>query len=157
MKFDFDGPSGPLQIALTLLVGLVAVGYGGYAYTAQSAALDSTERVQATVVSTSIERLDERRGTDDYSPHATFNYTYEGETYTSSNVYPGDVTHEFGTEEEARAQLEGLEPGATVRAYVPVDSPADAFLEHQSSDRPLYVAGLGAILVAGSLVSIVRN
>ena len=157
MEFNFNGPSGPLQIALALIVGLGAVGYGGYSYSAQSAALDSTETVEATIVSTSIERLDERRGTDDYSPQATFNYTYEGETYTSSNMYPGGVSHEFGTKEDARAQLESYEPGATVTAYVPSESPGNAFLKHESSNKPLYIVGLGAVLVLGTIFSIFRN
>lgn len=157
MEFNFDGPSGTLQIALALLVGLGALGYGAYSYTAQSAALDSAETVDATIVSTSIERLDERRGTDDYSPQATFNYTYGGEPYTSSNMYPGGVSHEFGTKEDARAQLEGYEPGSTVTAYVPSDSPGNAFLKHESSNKPLYITGFGAVLVLGTLVSIVRN
>ena len=55
MEFEFDGPSGILQIAFALLVGLSIVGYGAYSYTTQSAALDSAETVNATVVSTAIE------------------------------------------------------------------------------------------------------
>jgi hypothetical protein len=157
MEFNFNGPSGPLQIALVLIIGLGAVGYGGYSYSAQSAALDSTDRVEVTIVSTSIERLDERRGTDDYSPQATFNYTYNGEHYTSSNMYPAGVSHEFGTKEEARAQLEGYEPGATVTAYVPTESPGTAFLKHERSNKPLYIIGLGAVLALGTIVSIIRN
>ena len=157
MEFNFDGPSGTLQIALALLVGFGAMGYGAYSYSSQSAALDSTETVDATIVSTSIERINERRGTDDYSPQATFNYTYEGETYTSSHMYPGGVTHEFETQEDARAKLEGYEPGATVTAYVPTDSPGKAVLKHESSNKPLYIIGLGALLALGTVVSIFRN
>ncbi|MFA9516622.1 DUF3592 domain-containing protein [Halopenitus sp. H-Gu1] len=157
MEFNFNGPSGPLQITLALIVGLGAVGYGGYSYSAQSAALDSTETVDATIVSTSIERIDERRGTDDYSPQATFNYTFNGEPYTSSNMYPGDVSHEFGTKEKASAQLEGYETGATVTAYVPTDSPDNAFLKHESSNKPLYILGLGGIVVLSTLASIIRS
>jgi hypothetical protein len=72
-------------------------------------------------------------------------------------MYPGDVSHEFGTKEDARAQLEGYEPGATVTAYVPSNSPGNAFLKHESSNKPLYITGLGAILVLGTLVSLIRN
>jgi hypothetical protein len=157
MELDFNGPDGPLQITLALIVGLGAVGYGGYTYSAQSSALDSTETVDATIVSTSIERMNERRGTDDYSPHATFNYTYDGEEYTSSNMYPGGVSHEFGTKDEAREQLGGYDPGARVTAYVPPDSPGNAFLRHESSNKPIYIIGLGAIFVLGTLLSIIRN
>lgn len=157
MEFNFNGPSGPLRIALAIIVGLGAIGYGGYMYSAQSAALESTESAQATIVSTSIERVDERRGNDDYSPHATFEYTYRGETYTSSDMYPGGVSHEFETKEDARAQLDGYEPGATATVYVPTNSPGDGFLAHESSNKPLYISALGGILVLGTIVSIVRS
>lgn len=157
MEFNLNGPSGSLQIALALIVGLSAIGYGGYSYSAQSKALDSKETVDATIVSTSIERIDVRRGGDKYSPQATFEYSYKGETYTSSNIYPGGVSHEFGTEEDARVQLEGYDPGATVTAYVPSDSPGNAFLKQESSNKPLYITGLGAVLVLGTLLSIFRN
>jgi hypothetical protein len=157
MEINFDGPSGPLQIAFALILGLGTIGYGAYSYSAQTAALDSTETVDATIVSTSIERLDERRGTDDYSPQATFNYTYEGERYTSSNVFPGKLPREFETKDEAGAQLEGYESGSTVRAYVPQNSPGNAFLKHESSNKPLIVTGLGAIVVLGTVFSIFRD
>ncbi|AXG10533.1 DUF3592 domain-containing protein [Haloplanus rubicundus] len=157
MEFNFNGPSGTLQIAFALAVGLGAMGYGAYSYSSQSAALHSTETVDATIVSTSIERVNERRGTDDYRPQATFNYTYEGEPYTSSNMYPGGISHEFETKEDARAQLEGYESGATVTAYAPTDSPDKAFLKHESSNKPLYIIGFGGLFVLGTIVSIFRN
>ena len=157
MEFNFEGPSGTLQIVLALIVGIGDVGYGAYSYSAQSAALESTETVDATIVSTSIERINERRGMDDHSPQATFNYTYEGKTYTSSNMYPGGVEHTFETREDARVQLESYEPGATVTANVPSNAPENAFLKHETSNRPLYIIALGGILILGTLVSIVRN
>ena len=157
MEFNFNGPSGPLRIALAIIVGLGAVGYGGFMYTAQSSALDATETVNATIESTSIERLEQTKGTDDYSPQATFNYTYQGESYTSSAMFPGDVAHELETKEDARAQLEGYEPGATVAAYVPSDSPENAFLKHESSNKPIFVMALGGILVVGTIISIFRG
>jgi hypothetical protein len=153
----FNGTFRTIQIALALLVGLGAVGYGGYIHSAQSSAVDSTETVDATIVSTSIERHDTRRGTDDYSPQASFNYTYDGDSYTSAHMYPGGVSHEFETKKEAEAQLADYEPGANVTAHVPSDSPENAFLKHESSNRPLHIIGLGAILVLGTLVSIVRK
>ena len=156
MEFEFDGPSGILQIAFALLVGLSIVGYGAYSYTTQSAALDSAETVNATVVSTAIETISERRGTE-YSPTATFNYTYEGETYTSSNVFPGRLPREFGSEADAKSQLSEYESGENVTAYVPPASPGNAFLKHESSNKPFLVIGVGGVFVLGTLVSVVRN
>ncbi|UWG47558.1 Uncharacterized membrane protein, DUF3592 family [Halanaeroarchaeum sp. HSR-CO] len=157
MEFSFSGPSGPLRIVLAIIVGLGAMGYGGYMYTAQSSAVESTETVEATIVSTSIEEIDNRKGSDEYSPHATFTYTYEGEQYTSSDMYPGDVAHEFPTKEDAQAQLDGYDSGATVSAYVPTNSPGDAFLQDETSNKPLFIAGLGAFLAFGTVISVFRS
>lgn len=157
MEFNFDGPSGTLQIVIALLIGLGTMGYGVYSYSAQSAAVDSTDTVEATIVSTGIERVDQRRGTDDFSPQVTFNYTFEGEQYTASNMYPGGITREFETKEDIRELLEGYEPGATKTAYVPTDAPQNAFLKHQSSNKPLYVIGLSVIMLLGTIVSIFRG
>jgi len=141
-----------------LLVGLGFVGYGAYTYTSQSAALDSTETVNATVTSTSIEESPGgRRGGTDYRPQVSFNYTYEGERYSSSNLYPGGVTQSSGTRGGAESTLEGYEPGVNVTAYVPTDSPDSAFLKNQRSTRPLLMMGVGGLVAALVLVSIVRN
>jgi hypothetical protein len=156
MEFNFDGPSGPLQVAVMLLLGLGTIGYGAYGYTAQTSALDSAETVDATIVSTSVETHSNRRGTE-YSPKATFEYTHEGESYTSSKVFPGKLPREFGSEEDARAKIEGYDPGDTVTAYVPSDAPGSAYLKHEQSDKPLIVAGLGVLVVLGTVVSVLRS
>jgi len=149
---EFDGPSGTLRIALVLLVGLATMGYGAYSYTAQSSALDSPVEVNATVSDASVEELPQKGGTD-FSPRVTFNYTYEGKTYTSSNVYPGKLPREFDTRETARSELSGYEPGATVTAYVPTDAPGNAFLKYERSNKPFFVIGFGALFVMGSVYS----
>jgi hypothetical protein len=155
MEINFDGPSGTIQIAIALLIGLGTMGYGAYSYTAQSSALSSAEEVDARIISTSIEEHAGRRGTD-YSPQATFNYTYNGKAYSSSKVYPGKLPREFGSREEARAQIAGYDSGDTVWAYVPPDSPGNAFLKHESSNKPFIVIGFGAVVVLGTLYSILR-
>jgi len=153
---EFNGPSGRIRIALMILVGLATIGYGGYTDSVQSSALDSAATVDATITSTSVETVDKRRGTA-YTPRATFNYTYEGETYTSSKVYPGKLPKDFNTEEKARAKLDGYEPGDTVTAYVPTDSPGSAYLKHESSDKPLLVVGFGALFVLAGVYSAIKN
>lgn len=151
--------SGPLAAVVILLVGVGFVGYGAYTYTSQSAALDSTETVNATVTSTSIEESpgSSRRGGNDYRPQVSFNYTYEGESYSSSNLYPSGVTQSSGTRGGAESTLEGYEPGANLTAYVPTDSPDSAFLKNQRSTRPLLMMGVGGLVAVFALVSIVRN
>ncbi|WP_324665017.1 DUF3592 domain-containing protein [Haloarcula sediminis] len=156
MEVSFNGPSGALQVALAVLLGLGTLGYGGYSYAAQSTALGSAETVEATVVSTSVETVDKRRGTG-YAPRATFNYSYDGEWHTSSKVYPGKLPREFDTEAAARAQLDGYDAGETVTAYVRPDAPGNAFLKHERSNKPLLVMGFGLLVLLGTGVSAVRN
>lgn len=156
MEFEFNGPSTPLQIAVVLLLGLGTMGYGAYSYTAQTSALDSAVTVNATISATSVETVDQRRGVG-YAPSVTYNYTYEGETYTSSNVYPGKIPREFDTEDAASAQLEGYEPGDTVTAYVPAESPDDAFLKHEQSNDPFLVVGFGVLFVLAAMYSVIRR
>ncbi|MFB6103409.1 MAG: DUF3592 domain-containing protein [Haloplanus sp.] len=148
---EFDGSSGTIRIAIALLVGVATIGYGGYSYSMQSSALDSAEQVTATIVSTSIEKHTSKGIS--YSPHATYNYTYEGETDTSSNIYPGTLPREFDSKEKARAELAAYEPGETVTAYVPPDAPGNAFLKHESSNKPFIVIGFGLLFALGALRS----
>lgn len=153
---EVNGPSGTLRIALTLLVGLATIGYGAYSYSEQTSALDSAVEVDATITATSVEKDSAGKGVS-YEAHATFNYSYEGETYTSSNVYPGTLPREFDTREEARSQLKEYEPGNTVTAYVPSDSPGNAYLKHESSNKPFFVIGFGALFVLVGVRSALKD
>jgi hypothetical protein len=143
-----SGPSGRLGIALTLVIGLASIGFGAYSYTTQSAALDSATTVEGTITSTSIEESSGRGAS--YTPRATFDYTYQGETYTSSKVYPGTLSKDFDTERAARDELEGYEPGTTVTVYVPTDSPGAGYLKQESTNKPFILVGIGALFVVGA-------
>jgi hypothetical protein len=138
-----------------LLFGVAMLGYGVYAHTSQSEALDSTETVNATITSSSVEFVQGKGG--EYRPQATFNYSYEGETHSSSAVYPGSITETFSSEQKARAEIEGYDSGATVTAHVPTDSPGEAFLKTDTTDRPLYFLGAGALLSVVSIGLIARE
>jgi len=100
--------------------------------------------------------VNQRRGTP-YITKATFEYSYQGESHTSSNVYPGPLSKDFGSKADPRAQLDGYGTGDTVTAYVPPDSPGNAFLNHESSNKPLFVIGLGGSLAGGTLLSVFRR
>jgi hypothetical protein len=152
---DINAPSSRLGIAVLLLVGLASMGYGAYSYDAQSAALDSTATVTATVTETSV--VEDGGKSVSYEPRATFEYTYEGETYTSAKVYPGTLGKDFDTEQAARETLAPYEPGETTTAYVPTDDPGNAFLKHERSNKPLLLIGAGAFFALSSAYSAVRD
>jgi len=156
MKFNVNGPSGGLQVAVVVLIGLGTIGYGAYSYNAQTSALGSAVEVDATVTSTSVEENDKRRGVS-YSPKATFTYTYEGEEYTSSNVYPGTLPREFDTEDDARDALDGYGEDEAVTAYAPPESPGSAYLKKEGSNKPFLVMGIGVLFLFAALYSAVRG
>ena len=155
MKFSVNGPSG-IRIVIVLVLGLATIGYGAYSYNAQTSALGSAVEVDATVTSTSVGEKAQRHGVS-YTPQATFTYTYEGEEYNSSNVYPGSLPRGFDTEEAAESALDGYEEGETVTAYVPPESPGNAFLKHESSNKPFVVVGVGVLFILASIYSAVRS
>ena len=159
MDINLNTPSGALTMVALLLGGLVLGGYGVHAQISQSAALDSTDTVNATVTSTSVEEIpgNSRRDGSDYRPQVTFNYTYQGESYSSSNLYPSGITQDSETRDSAESELEGYEPGANVTAYVPTGSPDSAFLNDQRTIKPLLMIGFGALIALLSAVSIIRN
>jgi hypothetical protein len=156
MEINVGEPSSPLRIAVVLLIGVGTMGYGAYSYVEQTSALDGAEQVEATIVETGVETVEQRRGTA-YAPTATFNYTFDGESYTSSNVYPGPLPRESSSKQAARDVLADYERGGTVTAYVPTGSPGDAYLQRQSSDKPLFVIGFGVLFVLGGAVSAFRR
>jgi len=156
MEFNLNGPSGTLQAVLVVLLGLATLGYGAYSYNAQTSALDSAVEVDATVTSTSVEENTQRRGVS-YTPQATFSYRYEGEERGSSNVYPGTLPREFDSRESAESALEGYESGETVTAYVPPESPDEAFLKHETSNKPFFVMGVGVLFLLGAVYSVFRR
>ncbi|AXG05972.1 DUF3592 domain-containing protein [Haloplanus rubicundus] len=145
---QISGPSGRLGIALTLVLGLASIGFGAYSYTTQSTALDSAATVEGTITSTTIE-THSNDGVS-YTPRATFDYTYRGENYTSSKVYPGPLARDFDTERAARAELAGYEPGTAVTVYVPTGSPEQGYLERKRSNKPLILIGVGVLFVLGA-------
>jgi len=150
-----SGPSGRIGIALTLVIGLASIGFGAYSYTTQSAALDSAATVEGTVASTSIEETS-TKGVS-YVPQATVNYTYQGERYTSSNVYPGTLSKDFDTERAASAELDGYEPGATVTVYVPINAPGDGYLKRESTSKPFLLLGVGVLFVLSAIRSAITG
>lgn len=151
----FGGFSGTVRVVIVLLVGVATIGYGAYSYSVQSSALDTATEVNATITDTAVETNDGKGVT--YTPQATFTYTYEGETYTSSNVYPGELPREFGSREDASAELNGYESGETVTAYVPPDAPGNAFLKYESTDKPFLVIGFGVLVVLGAARSALKR
>ncbi|WP_243700419.1 DUF3592 domain-containing protein [Halorussus pelagicus] len=143
--------------ALLLIVGIAVAGYGGYDYTQQSDAIEEATTVDATVTETSINRVAERRGRSGFEPKVTFEYEYEGKSYTSKNLYPAQLTTNYDERSEAESVLEEYTAGDTVTAYVNPNSPGKAFLKAKKTNGPLKIAAFGGVVGLMGCVYVVRG
>lgn len=157
---EVRGPSGTLQVFATVVVGLALVGYGGYSLMMQSSALENSVEVNATVQSTGVDTVSQRRGTE-YRPTASFNYSYDGENYSSSNVYPGNnlpvgsLEPTYNSREKASSALKDYEMGSQVTAYINSNSPSNGYLKHESSNKPYFIIFIGLLFVSFGVYSTV--
>jgi len=151
-----NGPSTTRGALVLLVVGLAAAGFGGYDYLQQSEAVDDAVTVDAEVIETGVETVSGgRRGGVEYRP--TVQFTYDGESYTSTNVFPSVASPNYDTESAARDALDGAQAGDTVTAYVDPADPDGAFLLNQTSFAPLLFVLIGALFVVGGGRTVVQN
>lgn len=129
------------------LIGLALVGYGGYDYVQQSAALDDAVEVEATVVETSITEIESGRSGIEYDTHIEFTYQYQETEYTSDQLVPGSFDPTYDTRPDAEAALEPYDEGATVTAYADPDAPSEGFLEQRTSQGSLQFMALGGLVL----------
>jgi hypothetical protein len=138
---------------LLLLLATALIGVGGYSYIQQGQAVTDAVTVQATVDSARVERIDSRRSID-YEPDIRYTYRYEGETYTSDQVFPGPTIRTYSDRSNAQSIVASYEPGTRVQAYVRPSAPGDAFLIRQRTPWPVRslavgTVSLGIVVLAG--------
>lgn len=138
-----------------LFVGVgLYVAYAGFRKGRASSRRDEFEPVRARVRSSELAEYRSsgagRHGTSStrYRPEIEYEYTVDGETYTSDSVWPGEDLS--GTDEEKRrAVVDRYPEGETVEAYYDPEDPAVAFLENESRSTAsitLIVFGAGFAL-----------
>lgn len=141
-----SGPQSYRAAAIMLVVGLGIAGYGAYDYVQQSQAVSDAVEVDAEVVSTSVESVSVSSSPGaDYKPTVEFTYEYEGTSYTSTNVFPAEISQTYDTESAARDVVGEYEQGTTVTAYVDPGDPNGAFLKNSPSNTPLIFVGIGLV------------
>ncbi len=145
------GTLGVSETTRTILVVIAGIGfaiYGGYSLMQQDSALENAEQINVTIDSTDINTVSQRRGVE-YKPTASFTYTYNGERYTSDNIYPSGIAQEFNSKEDASNVIEEYNTGETVTGYINPESPGNAFLVDESSNTPyvMIVIGLAMAMI----------
>ncbi len=143
---------------LITVIGLCIAGFGIYDYFQQAEAIENSVEVDATIVEVGVESVSSSgtSGTK-HKPDVTFEYNYQGESHTASNVFPATIGKNYDTKSQARSVLEGYEKGKTVTAYTNPDSPGDAFLKNKQSSAPLMTIGIGGVFVLIGGVSVFRG
>lgn len=121
---------------LVFLVCLAFAGVGGYLFWSQQQAIETHERTSGTIESSSVHEEVSERDTDDdgileedtsYYAQVTYNYTYGGERYQSSNVFPG--TGEPSVDAARAADIvDEHPPDSDAVVYVDPSNPSSAYL-----------------------------
>jgi hypothetical protein len=146
---EIPGLSESTRTVLVVIAGIGLAIYGGYSLMQQDSALQNAEQINVTIESTGVDTVSQRRGVE-YKPTASFSYTYNGETYTSDNVYPSGIAQEFNSEDDALQIIEGYNTGETVIGNINPESPENAFLVDESSNTPYFMILIGiAMAVIG--------
>lgn len=158
-NFGFRGggggaASGVVAVAVALLVS----GLGYNMYVSQNQALDSSTKTQAEVVETGIRADSSRRGGTDYRPQITYSYTYNGQDYTSDNMYPGgQEPDEYSTRSEAKETLDRYEEQTPITVHVPTSNPGQAFIRAEKTSDPLVFIGVGILFLAVGIYRIWKS
>jgi len=137
---------GTAMSIFVLLVGFAIAGVGAYSYVSDSAALSDRAQVTAEVTDLGVREVAASRGRNAYVPVATFQYQYEGASYTSDRLYPGRSQPQYEDRATAQSKLSEYAVGQRVTAYVDPDMPGQAFLEDSRSGLPTGAFFVGVVV-----------
>lgn len=148
IEFGEEGKGAVISSLVAILIGLGLVVLGFNTYTNQNQALENPVNVSATVVDTGITEDSSRRGGIDYQPEIEYEYTFEGQTYTSDSMHPGgQLPDEHNIESEAREVIDRYSQGSEITVFVPPENPGDAFIEAEKTSDPLFFMGIGVLFM----------
>lgn len=149
LEFGSEGGKGALiSNIVIILVGIGLLFFGYNSYTSQNQALENPVNVSATVTETEIDRQSGGRGAPEYQPKITFEYSYEGQDYTSSNMYPGGQKPEdYNVESNAKEVVDKYSRGSEITVNVPPENPGEAFIKAKKTNNPLIGMGLGVLFI----------
>lgn len=148
-------------ILLAIVVGLAFAGIGGYMYYGQQQAIQEHEPVDATVVNTNVDKevdtdTDGDRETNFYA-RISYEYTVDGQTYTSDNIRPAGVEKSYNSRSGAEDFLSDYQSGEDVTAYYDPQSPDEAFLVKDKSTGLLAFAGIGGLVALFGVFGLVKK
>lgn len=146
------------SILASLVVFLVCLAFaagGAYLFWSQQQAINNSVQATGTIESATVTEEVSERDTDDdgmleedtsYYADVTYNYTYQGEQYQSSNVFPGAGDPSVGAQ-RASEIVDDNPPGSEAEIYVNPDNPSEAYLiQEQNLVLPIGFMAFGGLL-----------
>jgi len=133
-------------VAALLIVGGMLTFFGVVPTVSHNIAVQENEPVEATAQSTDVAVKTDDDGDRSYRPVVTYEYTVDGETYTTDNVFPGGFTRWDGSREWAERIAGQYQRGDRVTVQYRPGEPSNAYLRNDGFPDVWWV-GLLAILV----------
>ncbi|WP_254837774.1 DUF3592 domain-containing protein [Natronomonas marina] len=131
--------------ALLLVGGILGV-IGVVPTVSHHIAVQENQPTEATIQSTDIAVKTDDDGDRSYRPVVTYEYTVDGETYTSDNVYPGGFTRWDDSRGPAENVVSQYDPGDQVTVQYRPGEPGNAYLRNDGMPGA-WLAGVGCALV----------
>ncbi len=135
-------------VAVLLLIGAFLAVFGVVPTVSHNVAVQENRPTEATVQSTDVAVQTDDDGDRSYRPVVTYEYTVDGETYTTDNVFPGG----FARWDDSRARAERIagqyRPGDTVTVHYRPGEPGHAYLRNDGFPDVWWV-GLLCVMVLG--------
>lgn len=117
-------------------IGLLFTGLGGYNFLTDTRSTQNYEPVQMEVKDSQVEKVVSRADNDydgfkervvSYYPQITYEYTIDGETYRSENVFPGS-SEKSVNQELAQDVVRNNSEGSIKVGYVNPNNPNESYL-----------------------------
>lgn len=152
-----------MLVLLVVGFGVATVGWVDHAVA------DATvEDAEPTTVTVSESEMSEYAGTADeeteYSVTIVYEYELDGETYQSSNIYPGVSDRRYSSQARARGIVDRYPEGETATGYVDPDAPGRAYLLERSDANSIWnsvgnvvAVGIGSLLFLAGAVGALRS
>lgn len=148
---------GLVLAVLFLTGGVLMAGYGFKQYQGQKQSLENAVNTTARITETDVRKDSSRRGGIEYQAEIQFEYSYEGESYSSDFIYPLDDDRAFELEADAEEFTSSYDVGSQVDAYVNPEEHGQGFLLKKRTDQPLIFMLIGVMMaLAGGYRTIQR-
>jgi hypothetical protein len=137
-------------VVILVFLGIFGAVGSGTVYE-HNRAIQEYEPTEATILETDI-IVDDSDDDTSYEPVVRYEYTVDGETYTSDNVFPGRFTRSKGSRSGATSVTSQYSPGDRVTIQHNPDRPQQSYLRNDGlPDSWWFAIGYAVIAALGGL------